>query len=160
MRPSEFDAGSNTQRYYRYVHHYPMQSITEEDLLRFHQGVMENIIDRLIRFAAGRTIVIPLSGGHDSRLIALMLKKVGYPDLVSFSYGRPGNHEADISKQVADSLGVRWEFVEYSNDLWREWYESPEMKAYFDMAGNLSSLPHIQDWPAVWAFKKCCIQRP
>ena len=154
MRPSEFDAGSNTQRYYRYVHHYPMQSITEEDLLRFHQGVMENIIDRLIRFASGRTIVIPLSGGHDSRLIALMLKKVGYPDLVSFSYGRPGNHEADISKQVADSLGVRWEFVEYSNDLWREWYESPEMKAYFDMAGNLSSLPHIQDWPAVWAFKK------
>ena len=154
MRSSGFDVGSNTQRYYRYVHHYPVQSITEEDLLRSHQGMMENIIDRLIRFAAGRTIVIPLSGGHDSRLIALMLKKAGYPNLVAFSYGRPGNHEADISKQVADSLGIHWEFVEYSNELWREWYESPEMKANFDMAGNLSSLPHIQDWPAVWAFKK------
>ena len=32
------------------------------------QQVLENIIDRLISFAAGRTIVIPLSGGYDSRI--------------------------------------------------------------------------------------------
>lgn len=147
-------ASVKTHRYYRYVHRYPEQSVPTEKLLQSHEEMMVRVIDRLIRFADGRNIVIPLSGGYDSRLITLMLKKRGYSDLIAFSYGRPGNHEAEVSKQVAESLGVRWEFVEYSNELWREWYESPEMKTYFDMAGNLASLPHIQDWPAVWVLKQ------
>ena len=116
--------------------------------------VLQNVFQRLISYAHGRTIVVPLSGGYDSRLIVLMLKRLGYEKVIAFSYGRPGNHEAEVSKQVAESLGVRWEFVEYSNELWREWYEAPEMKEYFNMAGNLASLPHIQDWPAVWVLQK------
>jgi len=155
----EFQSSGNpasvkTHRYYRYVHRYPEQNVPTEKLLQSHEEMMERVIARLIEFSDGRTIAIPLSGGYDSRLIALMLKKRGYSDLIAFSYGRPGNHEAEVSKQVAESLGVRWEFVEYSNELWREWYESPEMKEYFNMAGNLASLPHIQDWPAVWVLQK------
>ena len=141
------------RRYYRYLHTDYFHA-SEDELHQKLDKVLVNIFNRLITYADGRTIVVPLSGGYDSRLIVLMLKRMGYENVVAFSYGRPGNHEAEISKQVAESIGIRWEFVEYSNDLWREWYESPEMKAYFDMAGNLASLPHIQDWPAVWVLQK------
>jgi asparagine synthase (glutamine-hydrolysing) len=112
------------------------------------------VFKRLINFAAGRTIVVPLSGGLDSRLIVLMLKRIGYNNVVAFTYGRRGYRESLISRKVAESLGFRWEFVEYSNDSWRRWYESPEWQAYSTFADGLSSTPHLQEWPAVWELKK------
>lgn len=140
-------------RYYQYVHNYP-DSVTEEELLNQHDEVLINIFDRLIKIAAGRTIVVPLSGGYDSRLIVLMLKRLGYDKVIAFSYGRPGNSESVVSKQVANSLGIQWEFVEYSNELWYQWYHSDEYKKYARFADGYTSLPHIQDWPAVWNLKK------
>ena len=140
-------------RYYQYIHSYPV-SVTEEGLLTQHDEVLINIFNRLIKIAAGRTIVVPLSGGYDSRLIILMLKRLGYDKVIAFSYGRPGNSESRVSKQVADSLGIQWEFVEYSNDLWYQWYNSDEYKRYASFADGCTSLPHIQDWPAVWHLKK------
>ncbi len=139
-------------RYYEYIHNYP-DSVTEEDLLTQHDEVLINIFNRLIKIAAGRTIVVPLSGGLDSRLIVLMLKRLGYDKVIAFSYGCPGNSESVVSKQVADSLGIQWKFVEYSNDLWYQWYHSDEYKRYASFADGCTSLPHIQDWPAVWKLK-------
>ena len=116
--------------------------------------MLQNVFNRLLSHASGRTIVVPLSGGYDSRLIVLMLKKIGYQNIIAFSYGRPGNEEAKTSKSVAEQLGIIWEFVPYSNELWYEWYRSREMKTYFKYADGLASLPHIQDWPAVKVLKQ------
>lgn len=141
------------QRYFRYLHsNYYEES--EEELHRMFDDVLQNVFQRLVNFAHGRTIVVPLSGGYDSRVIVLMLKRLGYENVIAFSYGRPGNEEAEISRFVAEKLGIRWEFIPYSNELWYEWYRSPEMKAYFEFADNLASLPHIQDWPAVIILKQ------
>ena len=141
------------QRYFRYLPTMDSHE-SEEGIFPRLDAVVCKVFERLIDFASGRTIVVPLSGGYDSRLIVLMLKRMRYENVVAFSYGRPGNHESEISKQVAGNLSIRWEFVEYSNELWREWYESPEMKVYFEIAGNLASLPHSQDWPAVKVLKE------
>lgn len=111
--------------------------------------VTEEVIKRLVRWADGRTIVLPLSGGHDSRMILLMLKRLGYRDVIAYSYGRPGNAESEISRRVAEQLGYPWEFVEYNNEAWANWYRSSDCAAYSTTAGNLSTLPHLQDWPAV-----------
>lgn len=143
----------NPQRYFRYL---PSMDSPESEEEIFHQldAVLDRVFKRLIDYADGRTIVVPLSGGYDSRLIVLMLKRLGYGNIVAFSYGKPGNKEAMVSKEVAEKLGIRWEFVPYSNEQWYEWYRSSEMKDFFEFAGNLSSLPHIQDWPAVKALKE------
>lgn len=143
----------STYRYYQYSHNYPFV-VTEEELLKRYDEVLIKIFQRLIEVANGRTIVIPLSGGYDSRLIALMLKRLGYDKVIAFSYGRPGNRESSVSKQVADGLNIRWEFVPYTNELWYKWFHSEEMKAYYQMASGWSGIPHIQDWPAVWELKK------
>ena len=64
-------------RYYRYLH---KNFFTEpkEELFNKLDKVSKNIIKRLINSVNGRTIIIPLSGGYDSRYIVSMLKKLNY----------------------------------------------------------------------------------
>lgn len=142
-----------TERYYKFMHKYEDNKNFDE-LMTEHDKVLVNVFNRLINFANGRTLVIPLSGGYDSRLIVLMLKRLGYDNIITFSYGRPGNAESEVSRKVAESLGLRWEFIPYSNEDWYKWFNSDERKAYWDFGSGLSSLPHIQDWPAVWQLKE------
>ncbi len=143
----------SVKRYYRFIHQNTLEA-SEEELLSKLDKVMINVFQRLIKLADGRTLVVPLSGGYDSRLIVLMLKRLGYDNVITFTYGRPGNKESEISKQVAETLGIRWEFIPYSNEAWYTWFHSKERKKYWVMAGGLCTLPHIQDWPAVWEMKK------
>jgi len=140
-------------RYYRFIHEYEQYQSMEE-LMEEHDQVLLRMFKRLIEVANGRTLVVPLSGGYDSRLIVLMLKRLGYENIITFSYGRPGNKESEVSRKVAESLGLKWEFVEYNNGLWCQWYHSDEYSKYERFAGGFVSLPHIQDWPAVWQLKK------
>lgn len=140
------------ERYFKFAHcevDRPRQEFVE-----ILGKITDDCIKRLAEFAKGRTIVIPLSGGLDSRLIAMKLKAIGYPNLVAFSYGRVGNAESEVSRQVSEQLKIPWKFVTYSHNLWREWYCSSEYAKYREVAGGLCSLAHIQDWPAVWQLSR------
>ena len=68
-------------------------------------------------------IFLPLSGGMDSRLLALGLSQSGAlkTKTKAFSYGRSiDGKESKISKRVADELGLSWEFIEYTPEHWQE----------------------------------------
>jgi len=139
----------HSERWYRYL------PVSREDgdmdiFMERLDTVARKAIGRLVEFAAGRPIVIPLSGGLDSRLIALHLKLANYQPVYAFSYGRPGNAEAEISRKVAQQLGIEWKFVPYSLQRWNAWYRSSEWQAYMRAADGLTSVPLLQDWPAVW----------
>lgn len=140
-------------RYYQYFHAYDYGADTSTLLQELDAAVL-NSFSRLIQIADGATIVVPLSGGHDSRLVVTMLKRLKYDNVIAFSYGRPGNREASVSKNVADALGIRWEFIPYSRALWRQWYNSKEWSDYWQYSHDYSSLPHLQDWPAVKVLKE------
>ena len=73
-------------RYYRYLHTAPDETSLDV-LLQKLDDAMIDAFNRLIDVADGRTIVIPLSGGYDSRLVALMLKRLGYENLIAYTYG-------------------------------------------------------------------------
>ena len=108
---------------------------------------------RLVAYAQGRPIVIPLSGGWDSRTIALALKKVGYEPLIAFSYGKPKNAEAEVSRDVASQLGIPWLFAEYSLSTWREAAQSSWFTEYLWFGHNGYAVPHIQDLLAIHLLK-------
>jgi len=144
------DKGVRLERGY-YQHYVPGHYFNGdiETGLRELEDVLVNVFKRLIKQAQGRTIVVPLSGGYDSKLTVLMLKRLGYKDIITYSYGRPDNLESNISKSVANALGLRWEFVEYTNKRWSELYRSDDYQDYCRYGSGLASTPYIQDFPAV-----------
>jgi asparagine synthase (glutamine-hydrolysing) len=153
LAPGPAGMQAELRRYWEYADA-PDPSVRRDELNDRFEGVLTRSFQRLIQVADGRPIVVPLSGGNDSRLLLTMLKRLKYPSLTAFTYGRPDNREAVVSKQVAELLGVPWHFISYDNRSWRKWFRSPERRAYYDMADGLSSLPLLLDWPAVGELKR------
>jgi len=142
-----------TYRYYRFVH----EEVSHYDELMLRSRLDASAVaatQRLIDHAAGRQIVIPLSGGYDSRFIALMLKRLGYKNLMTFTYGIKGNKESGYSRQVAAGLDLPWHFVEYSEGQWRKAWHTEERHRFQRWASGWTSLPHVQDWIAVRSLKQ------
>lgn len=157
LRVTLEDSGPScwTERYHRFLTGKEgSEDPSKKELLTRLDTVTLKAVKRLIDFANGRPIVIPLSGGLDSRLIAISLKRLGYENILAFSYGVKGNWESKISESVARQLGIPWYFVEYSPSLWKQWYWSEECKSYLKYASRLVSLAHLQDWPAVMELTK------
>jgi O-antigen/teichoic acid export membrane protein len=128
--------------------------VSKKELLKEHDLLLRNAFGRLIEWANNRPIVIPLSGGYDSRLIALMLKELGYDQIITFSYGLPNNPEAVVSRQVAQNLGLKWFFIPYDEVSMYQWINSKEWKAFREKADGLRVACSDRDWPAVWELKK------
>lgn len=142
------------ERYYSFWHSEPEQLESVEALAKQLDEAMVGSIKRLVQMASGRQLVIPLSGGFDSRLIAVLLRRLGYSNVLTFTYGVPGNREAVVSQTVARTLGFNWEFIEYNQKLWRKWSQSEERRNFDRFGSGWASLPHVQDWPAVWRLKE------
>lgn len=122
---------------------------TMENLADAYGKVIESVFARMIKTVAPRQIVVPLSGGQDSRLIAVMLHKLHYKNVLCFTYGMPENHESKISRMVAEKLGYQWYFCKYSEKGWRAFFRSPVYQKYLEYASGLSSLACLQQTPAL-----------
>ena len=136
-----------TNEYYQFYHHPQEKSI--DDFSTELKGIFEAVFADLVKRLENKTPILPLSGGYDSRIIALMLKEYGITNMQSFTYGKRENKEAMVSKDIANRLGIQWDFIEYKKEDWHKWYHSAEWKQYVDFAVNGSSMAHLQDWPAV-----------
>ncbi|MGD8450565.1 MAG: asparagine synthase-related protein [Phycisphaerae bacterium] len=153
LSPGEGKVAVRIVPYYRRPYDSPI-AIEEPELQQMHLEILERAMRRMFSWANGRMLCIPLSGGLDSRLIALMVKRLGYDRVMAFSYGKPGNAESEVSRHIAETLGIPWHFVPYSNEAWRRWYHSPECKEYYRFVDRMSAVHHPQDWPAVWEMKR------
>jgi asparagine synthase (glutamine-hydrolysing) len=151
----EYDIETNKIKQFIYFKYLPDYSCNENEdyLMKRLDSVLMNSFDRLIEYANGRTLVIPLSGGLDSRLIVSVLKRKNYKNVICFSYGKKGNKESLISKKIAEKLEYKWIFVEYTRRKWKHYFNSKMFKDYFFSGDNYCSLPHIQDFIAVDELK-------
>ncbi|MBT5399521.1 hypothetical protein HOL24_03145 [bacterium] len=95
--------------------------------------------------ANGRQIVIPLSAGNDSRLIASGLKELGVKNVVCFSYGRKGNFETPISKVIAEKLGYKWLYLTTSIKNKGSFFKSDVYKEYVLEFESYGSIPSVQE---------------
>lgn len=153
VRRTDGKINVTTHCYYQFTHIEPKQ-IDAAKLATKLNEVSLSVTRNLIHYAAGRQIVVPLSGGYDSRLICILLKECGYDNVVTFTYGRAGNKEAAYSKEVADKIGYPWVFVEYTDALWKQfWYGHKRWDFQLFSCGD-SSLAHYQDVMAVEALKE------
>jgi len=119
-----------------------------EQLSRLH----ERIIDKLVKSAGGRPILVPLSAGLDSRMILSGLVAAGYRKLRAFTYGLPGNREALLAKRIAERLGVDWSFHAYSQAALRGAVASAAHQSYEAYADSLTGIHFPQDYFALTAL--------
>ena len=111
------------------------------------------LINNTLNYANNRTILIPLSGGYDSRyLLALLLDK-GYTNIQCFTYGKKDSYEVLLAKNVCEKLKVKWQFIEYTNELLQHFF-SEEWEHYSCLNHQFSSLPHEQDFFALHYLKE------
>ncbi|WP_028128659.1 asparagine synthetase B family protein [Selenomonas sp. AE3005] len=134
---------------YYYEHtHGNFMTISKADAFQQLDGISERMFKRLIESVDGRQIVVPLSGGYDSRYIVAWLKKLGYENVCCFTYGRRDSFEVQISHQVAKKLNYEWHFVEYTDETWQSIF-AEEWRSFYEYSGQLSQLPHCQDIYAI-----------
>lgn len=146
-------AGASRKRYHRYE---PWRADLSDDAgLRLKlEEVTLNILNKVIASAAGRPIVVPLSAGLDSRLIASGLVHLGYRNLRCFAYGLPGNYEARASERIAAALGVPWRFHAYTPSVQRRFFASDLHRDYLAYADTCCSCPFVQDLGAIYELKR------
>ncbi len=124
------------------------KSNNENDLNITLNTLEKKLVEKAIHYANGKTILIPLSGGYDSRYLLSLLKDNNYQNIECFTYGRKDSYEVLIAKNVCEKLNVKWHFIEYTDDLLQTFF-SEKWKAYSDLNHHFSSLPHEQDFFAL-----------
>ena len=145
-------------RYFRYnidqaaeIYDYSKLKSNAKTLDTIFQEIFREIVDGM----SGRgRIIVPLSGGHDSRIIVNYLYKLGYKNVVCYTYGMPGNIQSKISEQVAKAAGYEWHFIEYTEEKWYELHSSGTFDNYIEYASNGISNPHLQDFLSIYELKK------
>ncbi|MDO5728186.1 MAG: asparagine synthase-related protein [Actinomycetaceae bacterium] len=114
----------------------------------FHRTLLDTF-GRLIDDACGRQLLIPLSGGADSRLILALLRELDAPNVLTFTYGVPNSREASISRQVAAGIDFPWLFVPINPSTMAKRWKQPKTASFLQSAWSGNALPHIQDWFAI-----------
>lgn len=143
-----------SSRYYNFIHGNYFENLSREQLLKEHELYLNKAVNRLIEYANGRTIVVPLGGGYDSRLVVTVLREMNYDNVITFTYGKINNPESLISKEVAENLNYKWIFIPYDNEKLYEWYNSEARKNFSLYGDNLSTILPDREWPAVLELKK------
>ncbi|MBM7706102.1 asparagine synthase (glutamine-hydrolyzing) [Chryseomicrobium aureum] len=135
-------------RYFSYSNE--PSSKTIEELSDEFSKVLHEVFDDAVKRIGNKKVILPLSGGNDSRLLALLLReRLPASQFLSFTYGVKGNEESSVSKKIADSLQIEWKFIEYDETMWKTIYSSEQWEEYVKYALMGGSIPHIQDFPSV-----------
>ncbi|MFN8282056.1 MAG: asparagine synthase-related protein [Chitinophagales bacterium] len=115
--------------------------------------LLENdLIQKIKTVSANKTILLPLSGGYDSRYLLALLKENNITNVQCFTYGKKDSYEVLIAKNVAEKLNYKWYFIEYTDELLMTFF-SAIWANYSDNNHHYTSLPHEQDFFALHYLK-------
>lgn len=121
-----------------------------EELSEITKKTFQNTLNKI----GDRQILIPLSAGNDSRLVASLFKELGAKNVLCFSYGRKGNFEARFAKQIAEKLNYKWIFLPNIYFEERKFYKSKIFSEYLDFSDSLTSVPYFQGLSTNYRLKK------
>jgi len=111
--------------------------------------VLDNVGKRLLQVLDNRPVAIPLSGGFDSRLIAYLLRKNNYANVLCYTFGKKNNVEVNNAKRTAKNLGYEWYFADYEKYFDKSLLKDTLFGEYIDFSLNYSCRIEEQDFYAV-----------
>jgi asparagine synthase (glutamine-hydrolysing) len=135
---------SSARIYFSHAHgDYTDQS--EEMLIEELDHIYSRLTRRLIASVQGRTIVVPLSGGYDSRSLVCSLKREGYSNVICYSYGVPASFERQIAGKVAAQLGYPIHIIDYRRPRWQALLDSQRFAEFIEFAFQCCAAPCVQE---------------
>jgi len=117
-----------------------------------YEETLADVFGRIYEQNKNNQILIPLSGGLDSRLILAKMIEAGHQNIKCFTYGQENSFEREIAEKICKKLGVDWQFISFDKQVFEKYF-SAEYQAYSNYAFNGSSLPYEQDFLALLAYK-------
>ncbi len=126
---------------------FPVTKKTAE--IEHSDAVLKRAIDRYAPMLSDRQILLPLTRGYDSRLLACMLKEAGYNNVLCATWGRAGNAEAKTAGNVAAQLGFAFREIEYNPEMIENFCSSKQFESYIGLSGHFTSMPYLQDYFAL-----------
>lgn len=116
------------------------------------EALLRRVFHRLALSVGSRQIVVPLSGGQDSRLVLCRLKRLGVEDVVTYTVGCATSAEVTRARAVAAALGFEWHGVEITADDARFVREADFMK-YCHFVGECVNFLWLYDYVVVTKLK-------
>lgn len=112
------------------------------------------IFEKYFEAIKNKQVLLPLTGGYDSRLLACLLSEFGHKNVLCATWGRKDNSEKQTAERVAKALGFPYQFIEYNKELIKDFDKEEGFPAYVQHAAHWSSMPYLQDYFAVKYLKE------
>jgi len=123
--------------------------LDDESLWQKFNEVSESVFDKLIKNLRGETVILPLSGGYDSRFIAAMLKKGGVENVKCYAWGSRYVKDIKTSEAIAKKLGYPWRQIDYSAENIQRIFSQPEMHKLLLAASENVSISGVASLPFI-----------
>lgn len=122
---------------------------TREELKEKLKSILDNVGKRLVQTLNERPVVVPLSGGFDSRLMAYLLRKNNYKNVLCYTFGKKNSIELNNAKRTAENLGYEWCFADYEKYFDKSLPKDTLFQEYIDFSMNYICRAEEQDYYAV-----------
>ncbi len=118
------------------------------------EALMRATMARTLESLGGRQLVVPLTGGYDSRLIAILARDAGYDRVLCVGSHRAADRETTTGRAVAQRLGFDWTHAGADPDRWRAWYASADRRRFYDATDGLAALPPLLEWTPLMELRR------
>lgn len=130
------------RRYFNHVHKNYIHGDMNE-LVSMLERATDSVFKRMTKELDGRQIALFLSGGYDSRLVAVMLHKCHYKNVICFSFKTRKGKEEEVARGIADDLGYKWILLD-SVEVYKEIAKDSDYERYMLEASGGITLPYMQ----------------
>jgi len=121
-------------------------NVEKEKLFGYYEDVLYKTFELYTEKLKNKKIIVPLSGGYDSRLIVTMLKEFGIKDVLCVSYGIENNFESRKASIVAEKLKYDLDIVIYNPKERILLLNDDNYLNYLEYSSQKSSLGHMQEF--------------
>lgn len=134
----------SASRYFIFRSKLPTRKINRVELKDLFLNIFRSILNK----TGNKPIIVPLSGGYDSRCIIAILKELNAKNIFVYTYGMHNSFEKQIAQKVVKQLDLNWHFVEYTDEL-QDSFFTEKWKVFSYKNHHFTSLPNEQDFFAL-----------
>lgn len=144
------------EQYYQYRYHPDRQKFkTSTDFSKKITDVLDVVFTRLSKAVGDDPVILSLSAGLDSRLIAYWLKRHEFDDVYAFTY-YIGDYEHEVAKYTAEQLGFQWTGIDLGADEFVDYLQSKTREVLEDRYGGYGTkIPNPRTSLSLRTLREC-----